>query len=99
MQWQRVGLVLTMCLLLGLGVGLLRGQQLSPGGAASTPTVGTPMVQPSTVAVNQPTLLMVTSQITAPPANPVVPASVKLDRVDAQGKLLANLGTMVDDGI
>src|SRR5262245_27251953 len=98
MQWQRVGLVLSLCLLLGLGVGLLRGQQVSPLSAPSTPTVGTPMAYPSTLVVHQTTLVTVTSQITAPSRHPVVPASVKLERVDARGKILANLGTMVDDG-
>src|SRR5262245_13642869 len=98
MQWQRVGLVLTLCLLLGLGVGLLRGQQISTTGAPSTPTVGTPVAQPSILVVHQTTLVTVTSQITAPSSHPVVPASVKLERVDARGKILAHLGTMIDDG-
>jgi hypothetical protein len=40
----------------------------------------------------------VTSQITAPSSNPVVPGSVKLECVDSRGKILATLGTMVDDG-
>jgi len=98
MQWQRVGLALVLCLLLGLGVSLLRGQQVSPTAAPSTPTVGTPVAQPSTLVVNRMTRLTVTSQITAPPTNPVVPASVRLERPDERGKILDNLGMMSDDG-
>jgi hypothetical protein len=98
MRRQRVGLFLTLILLLALGVGLLRGQQVAPAHTPSTPTVGTPVAQPSTLVVNQTTLVTVTSQITAPSSNHVVPGSVKLERVDSRGKILATLGTMVDDG-
>jgi RHS repeat-associated protein len=98
MRRQRISLFLTLILLLALGVGLLRGQQVAPAHTPSTPTVGTPVAQPSTIVVNQTTLVTVTSQITAPSSNPVVPGSVKLERVDSRGKVLATLGTMVDNG-
>jgi hypothetical protein len=85
-------------LLLALGGGLLYGQQVSPPGVSSTPTVGIPVIQPSMLVVHRTTLVTVTSKITTTARNPVVPESVKLERVDARGKVLAILGTMVDKG-
>jgi hypothetical protein len=63
MRQQRVGLFLTLMLLLALGGGLLYGQQVSPPGVSSTPTVGIPVIQPSMLVVHRTTLVTVTSKI------------------------------------
>ena len=83
MSRSRTLLLLSCSLLLILGI--LWGQGVFSAVSTPPPTVGTPVAQPSTIVVNQATLLTVTSRITTSPDNPVVPASVKLERVDAQG--------------
>lgn len=98
MQRQRIGLFLGLGLLLALGLGFLLGQGVFPAGPSTTPSVGAPVVAPPTIPVGHPTLLTVTSRITSSPSTPVVPASVKLFRVDDRTKILVNLGTMLDDG-
>jgi hypothetical protein len=95
MSRPRTVLLLSCSLLLVLG--MLWGQRVFSI-ASTLPMVGTPVVQPSTLHVNQSTRLIVVSRITSNPGNTVVPASVKLERVDADGTILANLGTMYDDG-
>src|SRR5437870_1192197 len=95
MSRSRTLLLLSISLLLVLGI--LWGQGVFSA-VSTPPTVGTPVAQPSTIVVNQATLLTVTSRITTSPDNPVVPASVKLERVDATGAIVANLGTMYDNG-
>jgi hypothetical protein len=99
------GLVLGMLWLWGQGVFSAVSTPPQPVQAAThdnnddqRPKVGTPVAQPSTLLVNKVTLLTVTSRITTSPGNAVVPASVKLERVDAKGTMVANLGTMYDDG-
>src|SRR5216683_19523 len=95
MSRSRTVLLLSFSLLLTLGI--LWGQGVFSA-VSTAPTVGTPVVQPSTLHVNQVTRLTVVSRITSNPGNAVVPASVKLERVDANGTIIANLGTMYDDG-
>src|SRR5713101_4233560 len=95
MSRPRTVLLLSFSLLLTLGI--LWGQGVFSA-VSTAPTVGTPVVQPSTLHVNQVTRLTVVSRITSNPGNAVVPASVKLERVDANGTIIANLGTMYDDG-
>jgi hypothetical protein len=56
------------------------------------------VAQPAILVVHCTTLVTVTSKITTTARNPVVPESVKLERVDARGKILDILGTMVDKG-
>src|SRR5262249_40838643 len=92
----RIVLLLSVSLLLVLG--RLWGQGVFSAVSSPPPTMGAPVVQPATLVVNSPTLLTVTSQITSSPDNPVVPASVKLESVDATGAVLATLGTLYDDG-
>ena len=96
MARSRTLLLLSVSLLLALG--MLWSQGVFSAVSPPPPTVGTPVAQPSTLAVNYATLLTVTSRITTSPGNPVVPASVKLESVDANGAVLATLGTMYDDG-
>src|SRR5262245_26013658 len=98
MRRYMIGLLLGVSVCLILGLGLFSQPSLFSANSAPSPTVGTPVAQPSTLLVNQTTLLTVTSRITSSPDHAVVPASVKLEGVDAQGTMVANLGTMHDDG-
>lgn len=70
-----------------------------PAPSFATPTVGVPVASPATIPVEERTVVTVTSQITTGPGDPpVIPTSVYLQRLDAAGKVIANLGTMRDDG-
>src|SRR5438093_2262855 len=95
MSRSRTVLLLSFCLLLALGI--LWGQGVFSA-VSTAPTVSTPVVQPATIHVNQIARLTVVSRISSSPDHAVVPASVKLERVDANGTIIANLGTMYDDG-
>jgi len=98
MSRSRTVLILSCSLLLALG--MLRDQR-GFSAVSTSPTVGTPVVQPATLHVNQLTRLTVVSRITSSPDHAVLPASVKLQRVDANGTIIATLGTgttMYDDG-
>ena len=99
MARSRTLLLLSVSLLLALG--MLWSQGVFSAVSPPPPTVGTPVAQPSTLAVNYATLLTVTSRITTSPGNPVVPASVKLESVDANGAVLATrrCTTMAPTGI
>lgn len=65
------------------------------GTGQPVPTVGEIVTSPSVIAVNTPTTVTVTARVDAPTVNP---ANVDLLRVDASGRLVANLGAMNDDG-
>src|SRR5215471_14369157 len=93
---QYIRRFLVLSILLALGLGVLCYHDVVLADASSPPTVGAPSVRPSSILVNQTTLITVTSQITTSPSNPVV--SVRLLRLDARGNVVASLGSMYDDG-
>jgi hypothetical protein len=66
--------------------------------ASGAPSVSAPTVSPSSVPVGESTQILVTSQITTDPPNPLIANGVRLLRVDAANKVVATLGTMRDDG-
>ncbi len=62
------------------------------------PTVDSPIIAPSSVSVGQPTLMTVTSRVTGTTANPVLPTSVNLLRVNQNDQAIATIGVMNDSG-
>ena len=70
-----------------------------PARCFGTPTVGAPVTSPSAIPAGRSIQLTVTCTITSGPNDTaVIPAGVNLLRVDANGKVLAILGVMHDDG-
>src|SRR5580692_8378353 len=67
----------------------------APTAAVATPTVGPAVASPTVVAVNTPTQVTITVQITDPT---LLPGGVNLLRVDSTGKTLSIIGLMYDDG-
>jgi PKD domain len=98
MRRYTIGLLLGVSVCLALGLGIFSQQSLFSASPAPSPTVGTPVVTPPRLHINQATLLTVTSRITTDVTNPVVPDSVKLESLDADSHMLENLGTIYDDG-
>jgi hypothetical protein len=79
---------------------LLLGQTRTPppsglSGQSTPPSVGTPTVTPTAIGYGVPTTIFVTILITD---NRLLPTSVVLNRVDADGNLTATLGSLRDDG-
>ena len=93
---QYIRRFLVLSILLALDLGVLCYHDVVLADSSSPPTVGAPSVRPSSILVNQTTLITVTSQITTSPSNPVV--SARLLRLDARGNVVASLGSMYDDG-
>jgi hypothetical protein len=98
MRRYTIGLLLGVSVCLALGLGIFSQQSLFSASPAPSPTVGTPVVTPPRIHVNQATLLTVTSRIITDATHSVVPDSVKLESLDTDGHMLKNLGTMYDDG-
>src|SRR5262249_40189032 len=93
---QPIRPLLVLSVLLTLALDVLCHHDVALADPSSPPTVGAPRVEPSSILVNQTTLVTVTSQITTSSANPVV--SVQLRRLDAQGNVIAYLGYLYDNG-
>lgn len=68
---------------------------ISPATLHAAPTIGATAAQPSSVSVNTPVSVTVTAAIAD---SSLLPQSVNLLKVDAAGRVLANLGVMVDNG-
>ena len=64
-------------------------------GVAAAQAIGTPTAFPTTVPVAVGTPVRVTAQISS---TSVIPASIVLQRIDAAGRVVGTLGTLVDDG-
>jgi hypothetical protein len=79
---------------LALGLSVLAGAVWLR--AAPAPTVGTLAVNPAYVVINTPTAVTFTISITDPT---LLPNGVNLLKTDANGKTIANVGFMRDDGI
>jgi hypothetical protein len=65
------------------------------GGAYAAGTIGQTTLTPSSIPLNSPTTVLVTSVITDPS---LIPSSVNLQRLDAVHGTFANIGTLYDDG-
>lgn len=62
----------------------------------AAPTIGTTAANPAYIVVKTPTLVTLTAQITD---SSLIAGSVNLLKVDANGKVLATVGVMHDDGL
>ena len=79
------------CLMLGAIIAFV-----SVGDLSAQPAIGLPEATPKTTVTGAPTVVTVTSSIEDPN---LIPNSVLLQQVDAQGRVLAQLGGMHDDGM
>ena len=77
---------------------ILAGLLVLPISVRAASTVQAPTATPSFVTVGQPTGLTVTAYVKGDATNPVITTGVSLLRLDATGKILAQLGRMWDDG-
>ena len=80
--------------LLAASVVLCWGPMLGPSPLAA-PTVGTPSLSPQVVPVGTTTVVTITTEITDPG---FIPGSANLQRLDANGRVVAVVGTLRDAG-
>lgn len=73
--------------------------QALPVAALAGPSVGTPTATPDPIPVGVETQVVVTAVVTSTPEQAVIPAGVRLQRIDEEGDVVATLGTMRDDGL
>jgi hypothetical protein len=78
-----------------IGAPILRPNTAVRPLSAAQPTVGPAAATPTVIAVNTPTQVTVTVQITDPT---LLPGGVNLLRLDSTGKTIAIIGLMYDDG-
>jgi hypothetical protein len=76
-------------------IALVLGVLVSVGSEAAAQTVGAPVLAPGAVPVGIGATVTVTSAIPDPS---VIAPSVVVQRLDAAGRVIATLGTMLDDG-
>jgi hypothetical protein len=75
---------------------LLTLSSLLAARVSAAPAIGATVVTPSTIVINTPTNVLVTAVITDPS---LIAPSVNLLRLDNTGGVIANLGTLHDDGL
>ena len=84
---------------LSVCVAVASSQVIWPANLFAAPSVAVPTAAPSSIAVGQAVNVTVSCVITTSLSDPtIVVNGVYLQRVDAKGKFVANLGTMVNDG-